>query len=711
MGVMSTQANASSPNIHLELGGSESAARSTVHLTLATLASAALAACGGGGAQVPPALFDVAHARDEPALLRAPVHQRQALTPPAPNADTLMDWAEQTFPSLFPPHQATVSSGSALLRYYPATGNYINVMGQDVYVMGPFTGGALIRVGQLADFAGAVYPAYGAVKPATDKEAARFLLHAQFGTSDEEIASVLASGYAAWLQQQFQLPLGQTSWDWLDSRGYTEVNKYQYYFGGFVFELAAWKQFFTASDGLRKRVALALTEYFVVSNLDSQLNWGHMAYATYWDMLNENAFGNFRVLLEKVTLSAAMGAYLNTAGNQKEDPTTGRAPDENYAREVMQLFTIGLQKLNLDGSPMLDGQGLPIPTYLQDDVTNLSRVFTGYEVDISGPSFTSVVGGYTIPTAPYTQRAMKFTASRHSTLEARFLGTTVPAGTPGEVALQIALDALFSHPNVGPFFGRQMIQRLVTSNPSPAYVSRVASAFNNNGQGVRGDLKAVFAAILLDSEALGGANLDNNGFGKLREPTLRFVQWGRTFRMTSKFGSWKYGFPYGDAIYDFGQRLFWSPTVFNFFRPGYVPPNTAMAALGGTAPEFQITNESTVAQYVNALASQLPYGPYVFAPDRPDYDQTLPSPYSGSGTDLVLDYSREIAIAQDAGKLVERLSLLMTAGQLSATTQAKIKAALETVPITQTSSDEAKRQRVVAALTLIMVCPEYLVQK
>ena len=249
---------------------------------------------------------------------------------------------------------------------------------------------------------------------------------------------------------------------------------------------------------------MALSEIIVVGFDGVTSPYKQFKLAAWWDLLAEHAFGNFRTLLEAVTLNPAMGNYLSTAGNQKEDAKTGRLPDENYAREVMQLFTIGLYELNADGSVRTDASGKPLETYTQDMVTQLARVFTGYSLDVNpfeaGPAFV--------------RRPMAFTASRHSTLAVSFLGTTIPANTPGPEALERALDTLFAHPNVGPFIGRQLIQRLVTSNPSPAYVSRVTAAFNDNGQGVRGDLSAVVKAVLLDVEARSAGGLTDPAFGK-----------------------------------------------------------------------------------------------------------------------------------------------------------------------------------------------------
>lgn len=678
-------------------------------LALAAGAALLLSACGGGETEAWPAHGrDLAQARDAPELLRQRTLAYRAGVQRVPDAQAFLDWAERQFPQFFPTHETTRRLEPFAYRAYADTGNYLGVADGSVYVLGPVTGNQLMRVGSLADFAPFVYPRFA---PQTRAQAARFLLQAQIAATDEDIDAVMALGFEGWLQAQFEMPQADLAWDWLESRGYGVVDRQAYYDGGHpFFDLAAYRQLLTTPDGLRRRIQLMLTEYFVVSLGSTSPPWPHFTYATYWDGLGRHAFGNFRDLLEFVTLSASMGAYLNTAGNQKEDPATGRVPDENYAREVMQLFTIGLYELEPDGALRRDAEGRPVETYGAADVTELARVFTGYQIDDSGPRITPLVGGGWRPAYTYSRRPMRFVPELHSMQPVRFLGTTIEAGTPGPQALKIALDTLFHHPNVGPFFGRQLIQRLVTSDPSPAYVGRVAAAFNDNGQGVRGDLQAVIAAVLLDEEARSDAGLRSAQFGRLREPALRMLQWGRTFRLVSRAGSWKWGFDYESAQAFHGQRLFWAPSVFNFFRPGYVPPGTPMAARGATAPEFQIVNESTVAQYANMLERHLLDGVWVHAPDRPDYDFATPSPASGYG-DMPVDYSREIAVAHDARALVERLNLLMCAGQLSAQTVARLVAALDTVPVHAGAPARDKQIRVARALLMLMLCPEYLVQK
>ncbi len=541
----------------------------------------------------------------------------------------------------------------------------------------------------------------------SDAEAARFLLQAQAFATTADIAAVRATRFDDWLAVQFAAPAGPTGWDWLNARGYATIDSATRYFDNtYPGDYMIWNQLMTAPDALRKRCALALSEFFVVSLSGLNSSWRSHALAAWWDMLTRSAFGNFRRLLEDVTLNPAMGYYLNTKGNLKENPSTGRQPDENYAREVMQLFTLGLVQLNLDGTEKKDAQGQRIESYSQADVTNLARVFTGYDLDMSQNVNTyDAVLNRTIPNTTASRLPMTLTVSRHSTLAATFLGVTVPASTPGATALQTGLDTLFNHPNVGPFFGKQMIQRLVTSNPSPAYVGRVAAAFNNNGAGVRGDLRAVWSAILLDDEARSPAGLSQSTFGRLREPMLRLVQWGRTFGIGSALGSWKIG-DLSNPATQLGQSPLRSPSVFNFFRPGYVPPSTALVARQAVAPEFQIVNESSVGGYLNYMQGVIRNGVYVNAPDQPNSGSN-----ASNGYDITAAYTAELALVTDAAALVRRLGLLLCAGQLSDSTQTLIVTALNATPVTAASTDTLKRNRVAAAVLMVMASAEYLVQK
>ncbi|WP_252374195.1 DUF1800 domain-containing protein [Hydrogenophaga sp. 2FB] len=544
---------------------------------------------------------------------------------------------------------------------------------------------------------------YAYLNAPTAEDAARFLQQAQFSSTTAEIAELRSTGYAQWLANQFVRYQGITGWNWLEARGYGAVDSYGHFFNAYQADFMLWSQLLSGPDMMRKRIALALSEFFVASLASSDFTWFSHAYASWWDMLMRHAFGNYRQLLEDVTLHPAMGAFLNTKGNQKEN-ANGRVPDENYAREVMQLFTVGVVELNLDGTPKLSG-GVPVETYGQADVTGLARVFTGYDFDTSDGVRHAVPGqSYTIESRAFAGKRMAFNANRHSLLEARFLGTTVPASTSGPAALKTALDTLFNHPNVGPFFARQMIQRLVTSNPSPAYVERVATRFNDNGAGERGDLKAVWAAILLDDEARGPHTLQSTTFGKLREPMLRFIQWARTFGVTSAAGSWKI-FELNNVATQLGQSPLRSPSVFGFFRPGYVPPGTALSASGATAPEFQLVNESTVGGYLNFMQGAIQNGIHCPEPGVPQ------AAWTNYAYDVQANYTRELSLVADATALVNHVCLVLAAGNMSNATRAIMVAALEATPVTTASTDTAKRRRVWAAILMVMACPEYLIQK
>lgn len=508
--------------------------------------------------------------------------------------------------------------------------------------------------------------------PPTESEASRFLAQASLGANRAEIARVQAIGYAAWIDEQFAMPTSTTRCDWLASKGY-EADAFKFTFGSF--DACVWRKLLGSPDTLRQRVTLALSEILVVSITGLLGGWRHFSAGHYLDILEANAFGNYRTLLEQVSTRPAMGDWLTFRGNVKYNPTTGALPDENYAREVMQLFTIGLLQLNLDGTPKLVS-GEPQETYTLDDITGLARIFTGWNWD------TSVTG---TTTPDYQRRPMIQTAGSHETGASTFLGSTVPAGLTGAASLKSALDIIFAHPNVAPFVSKQLIQRMVTSNPSPAYVRRVASAFLNDGSGVKGNLKAVIKAILLDDEARDNSHTASNSFGKLREPILRFIAWARAYGATSPSDEWAIGNT-SDPAASLGQSPLRSPSVFNFFRPGYVPPNSAIASAALVAPEFQITNESSVVGYVN-------------------YMQKAVS--TGIG-DVKADYSTLVPLADTAEALLNEINLVLAAGQIGSATLAALKTALDSMP---SGTATARNNRIYSALVMVLAAPEFLVQK
>jgi uncharacterized protein (DUF1800 family) len=531
-------------------------------------------------------------------------------------------------------------------------------------------------------------------RPASQEAASRFLAQATFGATEAEIARVERLGYTGWINDQFR-KYPNPHLNHFAARS-SLLGEAQQPSANWVYE-SFWKQAVTGEDALRQRMAFALSQIFVVSLADGSVSQHPRGVASYLDMLAGNAFGSFRKLIEDVTLHPMMGLYLSHLRNQKADPATGRIPDENYARELMQLFTIGLHQLERDGSPRLDSRGAPIETYTNDDVTGLASVFTGFSWAGPDASNARFRGGITESYRDIT--AMRAYPQYHETGPKHFLGTMVSAGTP-EDSLRAALDRIVDHPNVGPFFGRQLIQRLVTSNPSPAYVARVAAAFDDNGQGQRGDLKAVVRAVLLDPEARDELHADSETWGRLREPILRTTAWLRAFGGHSSSGFFMIP-QTEDVVGSIGQTPMRAPSVFNWYRPGYVPPGGAMAARGLVAPEMQLTHESSVVGYLNTIRAAVERG--------------FGSTYSGTGRrDVQPDYFREIALAEQPDQLVDRVALLLTAGRLSADARTRIRDAVASVRISTSNpaaAETARLNRVRLAIFLTLASPDFLVQK
>ena len=497
-------------------------------------------------------------------------------------------------------------------------------------------------------------------------QASRFLGQATMGATSASIAEVVSRGYEGWLTQQFATARATTHWDWLVANGYnaaTNINT------GNGFDATMWRGMIADPDQLRQRVGMALLDMLVVGIGGVNLSWKAFATAAYVDVLLDSAFTNFRQILDGITFNAAMGSFLTFLGNRKANAATGSQPDENYARELMQLFTLGLYRLNMDGTT---AGSTPTETYTQADVSGLARVFTGLNITGSDNS-----------TPDRLRLPLSVTASINETGSSSFLGATVSGG--GTAAIKAALDSIFAHANVAPFVSRQLIQRLVTSNPSPAYVGRVAGVFADNGKGVRGDMQAVIRAILLDTEARGDAGLTAQNSGKLREPVMRLTGWARAFGATSPSAAW----PIGDTSSTttrLGQSMGRSPSVFNWFRPGYAPPNTGISAAGLVAPEFQIADEQTVIAYVN-------------------YMQTLVQ--NGTG-DVKADYTDLIAKASDSAALVDQVNLVLSAGQLSAATISAIRGAVDSISASTTAGQQ---NRVYAAILLTLASPDYLTVK
>ncbi len=492
--------------------------------------------------------------------------------------------------------------------------------------------------------------------------ASRFLAQAAFGGSYEDIQVVAAIGIEDWIDQQYGLPRPYTIMskvvgyqDFKNANGNdpNDDGAYDYYF-----DFALWNYLMTSEDVLRQRIALALTEFFVISRFSG---FGDNAYAfgTYYDMLLDNALGNYRDILEEVTYHPAMGQYLTYMNNPKTDANAGTFPDENYAREVMQLFSIGLCELNPDGSCQTDANGDPIPTYDNVDISEFAKIFTGFTwYDSYG--FFEGPEDYELT---YYNRMRIDNDWHESGVKNLLNGQSTNPNFSGTQDVDFALDNLFNHDNVGPFFGKFLIQRLVTSNPSPAYVERVTQAFNGQSQygTERGDMKAVIKAILLDEEARSCFEAEDDTYGMLREPFNRYVQIAKSFDFGTESGEFR------NALYEvynyIAQKPFNSPSVFNFFQSDFKPIGRIEEA-GKVAPEFQITNTESIAGYFRGLNRWLindeiadEWGIY----SGEDYES-----YADERGDL--DLSDEVTLAENDNTiplLLDRLNLILAHGKLT----------------------------------------------
>ncbi|UXI66740.1 DUF1800 domain-containing protein [Tahibacter amnicola] len=513
--------------------------------------------------------------------------------------------------------------------------------------------------------------------PATDAQAARFLTQATFGPTTADIARVRTVGLSRWIDEQFNVP-PTTARSYLEavdaangtSNGIGHTQRYDRWF-----HTAAYGQ-----DQLRQRMAWALSQIFVISDQNGTLAGEPLYVAEYWDMLARDGFGYYRQLLENVTLNQSMGKYLSHFRNKKASATS--EPDENYAREIMQLFSIGLIERDLDFSPILDGQNQPVPTYDQNVITQLAKLFTG----LNYANATNINNGSN-SLMPMTC----ITAEHDFTAKTVLGGVVLPANAPSCLAdIRAGLDLIAAHSNVAPFISRQLIQRFVTSNPSPEYIERVAQVFLNNGDGEIGDLRAVLKAILLDSEARNNAPPAN--FGKLREPLLRLTAMWRAWNAqpppTTQFGEINMGIPaFGN--YDYGQKPLSAPTVFNFYEPDYQPPGP-LAEAHLFAPEFQIINESTTYSISNSLA-RYSFESYV-GMSSPPADRPL------------LNLTALAAIATPAA-MVEDANQRMMYGAMSA----NMKTALTNMLTFMNGANNLEKAR--SLVQLIAMSPEYATQR
>ena len=513
--------------------------------------------------------------------------------------------------------------------------------------------------------------------PPTLEDAARFLLQATYGPRPGEAEALRQRGFASWLDEQLALPAAShlAAYDQLVAGG-EEPRP------GLVRE-SFFEQAVQGPDQLRQRIVFALSELLVISDRDADLRNNPESMAAYLDLLAQHAFGNFRELLEAVTLSPAMGVYLDMAGSSRTIPELGLHPNENYAREILQLFSIGLYELHPDGTLHLDAENQPIPTYDQETVEAFARAFTGWTLggqpQLDPRRFFRPQRNFRVP--------MDTWPAFHAADEKRLLGGVVlPAGQSARADLEQALDAVFLHPNVGPFVCRSLLQRLVASNPSPAYVYRCAQAFADNGAGVRGDLKAVLKAILLDYEARSLEVAARQDAGHLREPAVRIAGLLRTLDAEPRNGRWRFFGQLDRQGLSTGQTPLRAPTVFNFFEPGYALPGE-IAQAGLVSPEFQIATETTILGTANLhltiLGGAERNGPLRFdlAPFQPPQ-------------------------APNDEALLDRVDLLLFGGSMSEATRGILRNALADPGFPRTGDE-----RVLTLLWLASLAPESVVQK
>jgi uncharacterized protein (DUF1800 family) len=525
-------------------------------------------------------------------------------------------------------------------------------------------------------------------------EAARFLNMATFGATRADVERLMEIGLDRWFAEQLAMPECLHLDPALGEPGGNEQDLIR----RVVLRRQIWfTNIMTCPAQLRQRVAFALSNLFVVSE-QSVLLVHQDSLASYTELLERHSLGSFDELLYDVSRSAAMGSYLNMLGNSKAVPQLGIRPDENFAREVQQLFTIGLVELNLDGTPRLDSNGAPIPTYTQDGVEAFSRAFTGWSWDGVTTIAEAIAAGARPDLQDYVSPMSAVDELHDMEEKVLFAGTVLAPDQTAEQDLEQALQALVAHPNVAPFLSRQLIQRLVTSNPSPAYVERVASVFNDNGFGERGDMYAVVRAILADPEALSGQAPEPWEFGRLREPLVRVTHLWRSMDATAVDGEGDgYAFLYLTDQLDLGQAILASPTVFNFFFPDYSPPG-AVSEAGLVAPEFQILNETYLARTTNAIGSMALLG-YVGSPTAALLDGYVSAR---------LDYSHAAGLLESGdGALLDYLDGILMGGTMPRDMRVIISQAITTarfaaIPTTQIVAE---------VVHLIVLSPQYVVQR
>ena len=540
-----------------------------------------------------------------------------------------------------PSAQATFANKAAKVTWLSTT--RIQIQGDTPAVTG---GIAAVRVSNPEPGPGTSNLVMVSVKPAQElmspTAASRLLEQASWGPSPSSLAELQQVGMQAWLNQQFNEP-ASTYPDPIDEmEGLGRMQK--------VF----FKNAFTGKDQLRQRVAFALGQIVVVSG--TEVNNYHEMVA-YQRMLSQDAFGNYLDLMRDVALSPAMGIYLDNVNNAKPDLARNIVPNENFGRELLQLFTIGLVELNQDGSRKTDGNGNPIPTYSEDTVKKFALAFTGWTFPPK-PGFTS---HWKNP--PYFFGPMvPFDAYHDLTAKPLLNSVTMPPGHTAREDLEAGLLNIFQHPNVGPFVSLRLIQKLTTSNPSPGYISRVAGVFNNNGGGVRGDLRAVVRAILEDTEAgnaaTGPAPALASTQGHLREPVVYSMALLRALGATVNEEP-----SLASQNELMGEKLFYPPSVFNYFSPLARVPGTPLYG-----PEFQILNPSTALARVN----------FVYRAVR-----------NGISSSIAVDTSNLEQLAENPAALADAVSTALMRGQMPPEIRASILKAMATTADKRTRARDA----------------------
>jgi uncharacterized protein (DUF1800 family) len=531
-------------------------------------------------------------------------------------------------------------------------------------------------------------------------ETSRFLSQSTFGTDLEYIKNVSNQSYSDWIENQFTLPSTPYSMGDLTISIFEEARDLYYDNGGngsyngprsIHYSYAWWESNMGNDDLLRQRVALALSEIFSFSDELEKDRWGEGS-GYFYDVLLNNAFGNFENLLRDVTLQPMMGRYLTYFNNPKSDIANNRFPDENYAREVMQLFTIGLYKLNNDGTYILDGNGNRIPTYDNDDIAEFAKIFTGLG---AGDALFGISPDFNLDFSIVDKEVpMAMYDAYHEPGEKHLLdGFIVPSGQTGMQDVEMAINHLFNHPNVGPFIAFRLIQRLVKSNPSPQYINAVANAFNNTN-GIRGDMKSVIKAILLHPEARSCEWVNNSTQGKLIEPMIRYFNLMRQIPLENPSGKfWNSGQSFQDFTY---QAPLSALSIFNFYYPDF-SPNGPILNSGLVAPEFQIHDSFTSIGYVNIFDRFI------------HYQDPLFSGMNELGfSDTTFNFDELKYYAKDSEVLINYLDKLFTRGQLSNETRNTIKTALNSFVGTDDATLLTKSK---IGLWLILISPDYTILK